>query len=149
MVKRAIIGGVVAGGIGAIIGAATAKKEIKEEMSKVDEYTNMLRRQLDSTPNIELVINVNDISSPTITVSFEDFKSKIRDITTTLNVIIRRNVENNNTDDIDVIKGYSNFTKTRKKLGINPIDPYEKFRIAEQQHQDEVKKENNNGIIAL
>lgn len=157
MVKRAIIGGVVGGGVGAIIGAATAKKEVTEEMSKVDEYANMLRIQLNSTPNLELVINVDDISSPTLKVPFEDCKSKAEKMTAVLNVILKRNEENNENEKAEIVNAYPYLTKTRRKLGIEPIDPFKKQKEEFQQRMQEEREkaarkekwDSIGGLIAL
>lgn len=82
MIGRAVVGGVLAGGVGAVIGASTAKKEIKPSTTY-------------SSTNHFYVINVtiNSLTNPIERLCFfhnEQIASKVASI---LQVIVRRNAE--------------------------------------------------------
>ena len=81
-VGRAIVGGVLAGGAGAIIGGATAKKETKTITHQKDDII---------IHNYIVVVNVNSLSSPIITISLGGDKAKLNEIVGVLNVIINNN----------------------------------------------------------
>jgi len=82
MIGRAIIGGIVAGDIGAVIGGATAKKKInvisKEDDEIIHDYT----------------ININIKSTVSATVDIECYNNKklADDIACLMNMIINRNI---------------------------------------------------------
>ena len=81
-VGRAIVGGVLAGGAGAIIGGTTAKKETKTIAHQKDDII---------IHNYMVVVNVNSLSSPIITISLGGDKAKLNEIVGVLNVIINNN----------------------------------------------------------
>ncbi len=79
MAKRAIVGGVLTGGVGAIVGGATARKEttVTQENDKVvHDYT--------------VVININSLSEPIIRISLGSDGAKVNEIVGLMNVIISR-----------------------------------------------------------
>ena len=80
-VGRAIVGGVLAGGAGAIIGGSTAKKE-----------TTTLVHQKDDTiiHRYAVIVNVNSLSNPIITIPLGADKAKLNEIVGLLNVIIKK-----------------------------------------------------------
>lgn len=126
MIKRAVIGGVVAGGVGAIIGGTTAKKKASSNLSTAEEYVNMMRRHYSSLPDMELTIKFDDLIAPTIKIPFDQFKKKVEDFVDVLNVVIRRNAESNITDDSSVENIKSAFWSTCEKLGFKPTDEFGK-----------------------
>ncbi|MDD3238629.1 MAG: hypothetical protein PHW47_00795 [Lachnospira sp.] len=82
MAKRAIIGGVLTGGVGAVVGGATARKEtsVKQENDKViHDYT--------------VIININSLSEPILKIPLEADGAKVNEIVGLMNVIINRNKE--------------------------------------------------------
>ena len=125
MIKRAIIGGVTAGGVGAVVGAATAKKTITSELSKVDEYRNLIRINTNST-NLALIIKTDDIASPTLKIPFDSFKKKAEDMAASLNAIITHNVNSNDNDDTKVLIEKAKIVSYGSKLGLEPTDPFKK-----------------------
>lgn len=80
MAKRAIVGGALLGGTGAVIGGATAKKgtTVKQEDDKiVHDYT--------------VIININNLSEPVIRIPLGQDGSTVNEIVGLMNVIINRN----------------------------------------------------------
>ncbi|MFR9496232.1 MAG: hypothetical protein SNG69_02205 [Rikenellaceae bacterium] len=87
MLGRAIIGGVLTGGVGAVVGAATAKKKTTTSSPQVNivvkhDYT--------------IQINVNSITEPLIKIHIGANEEKVNEIVSVLNVIISRNGQVNN-----------------------------------------------------
>lgn len=79
MAKRAVVGGVLTGGVGAVIGGATAKKEttVKQENDKViHDYT--------------VIININSLSEPIVKIPLGTDGAKVNEIVGLMNVIISR-----------------------------------------------------------
>lgn len=79
MAKRAIVGGVLTGGVGAVVGGATARKEttVKQENDKViHDYT--------------VIININSLSEPIIKIPLGTDDAKVNEIVGLMNVIISR-----------------------------------------------------------
>lgn len=81
MLGRAVVGGVLTGGLGAVAGAATAKKSIFNDTTS----------QTTTTHEYTLYINVNDLQEPTISLEIGDNTSKVQKIAGVLNIIIERN----------------------------------------------------------
>lgn len=80
MTKRAIVGGVLTGGVGAVVGGATARKEttVKQENDKViHDYT--------------VIININSLSDPIVRIPLGSNGTKVNEIVGLMNVIISRN----------------------------------------------------------
>lgn len=153
MIKRAVIGGVLAGGVGAIIGGATAKKKTSTNQSKVDEYAGIMRNYLSSLPNMELIIKFDDLNVPTIKISFDQYKKAVEDFADVLNVVIRRNADSNVVENsaVEIIK--SAFWSTSEKLGLKPTDENGKTakdRIEEERlEQEKIERENKKNILAF
>lgn len=79
MAKRAIVGGVLTGGVGVVVGGATARKEttVKQENDKViHDYT--------------VIININSLSEPIIKIPLGTDGAKVNEIVGLMNVIISR-----------------------------------------------------------
>ena len=80
MAKRAIVGGVLTGGVGAVVGGATARKEttVKQENDKaIHDYT--------------VIININSLSEPIVKIPLGSDGAKVNEIVGLMNVIISRN----------------------------------------------------------
>ena len=80
MVGRAIVGGVLTGGAGAIIGGSSAKKDtitIQENDKVFHKYT--------------VIINVDSIASPLININLKGDRELTNEIVGLMNVIISRN----------------------------------------------------------
>lgn len=137
LIKRAIIGGVVAGGVGAVIGAATAKKTSTTELSEVDEYRNLIRMNTSSN-NLALIIKTDDVASPTLQIHFDSFKKEAEDLAASLNAIISQNANNNEIDNSKISTEKAKLTSVGKELGINPTDPFKKY---EMEYQRQMQKE--------
>ncbi len=81
MIGRAVVGGVLTGGLGAVAGAATAKKNISDNATS----------QTTTTHKYTLYINVNSIQEPTIALRIGNSVSKAQKLAGVINVIIERN----------------------------------------------------------
>ena len=81
MLGRAVVGGMLTGGLGAVAGAATAKKSIFNDATS----------QTTTTHEYTLYINVNDLQEPTISLEIGDNTSKAQKLAGVLNIIIERN----------------------------------------------------------
>ena len=75
MVKRAVVGGLLFGGAGAVIGGVTAKTASKQDDDKV-------------VHNYTVFINVNSMSNPVISVNVGKDVHKANEIVSLINVII-------------------------------------------------------------
>ncbi|MBQ7420178.1 MAG: hypothetical protein IJV17_05495 [Prevotella sp.] len=124
MIKRAVIGGAVAGGVGAVIGGLTAKRNTRSSFSSAEEYANMMNRYMDSLPDLELTINIDDILSPSIKIPFDQCKRSIETMAETLNVIIRRNAELDIVDNsmIEIVK--SSIFSICRKIELMPANEF-------------------------
>lgn len=80
-IGRAIVGGVLAGGAGAIIGGSTAKKETTTLVHQKDDI--IIHRY-------SVIVNVNSLTNPIITIPLWDDKAKLNEIVGLLNVIIKK-----------------------------------------------------------
>lgn len=79
MATRAIVGGVLTGGVGAMVGGATAKKSTvvnQKNDTLIHDYT--------------VIINVNSLSEPIIRIPLDDDIDMVDDIVGLMNVIISR-----------------------------------------------------------
>lgn len=84
MIGRAVVGGVLTGGIGAIVGGATAKKQtVTEESSSTIEH------------NYKVIVTVNNISHSNEILHIGASESEMNEISSLLQVIINRNEQLN------------------------------------------------------
>lgn len=83
MLGRAVVGGVLTGGLGAVAGAATAKKNISDNATS----------QTTTMHNYTLYINVNNLQEPTIFLNLGNDVSIAQKLAGAVNVIIERNNE--------------------------------------------------------
>lgn len=81
MVGRAVVGGVLTGGLGAVAGAATAKKNVSDNATS----------QTTTTHKYTLYINVNNLQEPTISLNIGNDASTAQKLAGAMNVIIERN----------------------------------------------------------
>ena len=79
MVKRAVIGDVLAGGAGAVIGGATASKTTVTTQGDDKIYHSYT-----------VIINVNSLSDPIIRIPVKDEGRLVNEIIALMNVIINR-----------------------------------------------------------
>lgn len=119
MVKRAIIGGILGGGIGAVIGGATAKTKTTTEDNI---YAGVLNQ-----PLYELRILFDDIITPVIKINFDTNKNMVQEVVNSLDVIVRQNADNNNITDEERISIPFNIKKIADTLNITPQNPYAKY----------------------
>ena len=77
MVGRAIVGGILTGGVGAIIGGATAKKE-----------STVTPTEIRTIHIYNLLVTTNNISNPLITIPFFENASLVQKCMATLKAII-------------------------------------------------------------
>ena len=84
MLGRAIVGGVLTGGVGAVIGAATAKRETTTTASEA-----IIEVKHDYT----IAVNVNSITDPLVKIHIGASEEELNEITGLLNVIIHRNTQ--------------------------------------------------------
>lgn len=139
LVKRAIIGGVLAGGVGAAIGAATAKKTFTQELSDVDHFRNLLRSSIDST-NLEVIIKTDDIESPMVRIRFDSYKKKAEEFAAILNIFIKQNAEptNSGIENSNISTETTHIVTVGRKLGIEPINLGKKWK---EEYQKQMQKE--------
>ena len=79
MAKRAVVGGILLGGTGAVIGGATAKTDtvVNQENDKIiNDYT--------------VIININSLSDPIVRIHLGKDGVKVNEIVGLMNVIINR-----------------------------------------------------------
>lgn len=81
MLGRAVVGGVLTGGLGAVAGAATAKKNISTDATSITTTTH----------DFILYVNVNSLQNPIITIHIGDNIEKSQKLAGLFNVIIERN----------------------------------------------------------
>lgn len=81
MIGRAVVGGVLTGGLGAVAGAATAKKNIATNSTS----------QTTTTHKYKIYINLNSLENSTVTLLIGNNSDKAHKIANILNVIIGRN----------------------------------------------------------
>ena len=84
MLGRTVVGGVLTGGVGAVIGAATAKKNTVTTPSQDNIKTSV-------THDFNIYINLNDLSNPTIIISVGNNTDTAYKIANILNIIVERN----------------------------------------------------------
>lgn len=128
MVKRAIIGGILGGGVGAVIGGATAK-------TKTTTEENMYAAVLNQ-PLYELRIKFDDIINPVIIINFDTNKQMVQEVANSLDVIVRQNADNNNIADEERISIPFNIKNIADTLNITPQNPYAKYN-----------EDNDNGYV--
>ncbi len=85
MIGRAVVGGVLTGGLGAVAGAATAKKNIATNATS----------QTTTTHKYTVYVNVNSLSNPTVTIRIGDDSQKAYKLANLFNVIIAREKQGN------------------------------------------------------
>lgn len=81
MIGRAVVGGVLTGGIGAVAGAATAKKNINTDATS----------QTSTQHQYTIYVNVNSLDNPTVKLLVGDNSEKAYKLAGIFNVIIERN----------------------------------------------------------
>lgn len=86
MLGRAVVGGILTGGVGAVVGAATAKKttEVVEE----GKTTTTVKH------NYRITLTVDDIANPVRVIDCKYHQDKAEQIANVLNVILHRNQDN-------------------------------------------------------
>lgn len=86
MLKRAVVGGVLMGGVGALAGATTARKETISTPSLGQTTTTIEYKH-----KYSLYINIDSISNPTRVIELGEDIQKAQNLANVLNVIIKRN----------------------------------------------------------
>lgn len=86
MVGRAIVGGILSGGVGAVLGAATAKKTT--EVVEVGKSKTITRH------NYRILLTIDDISNPVRIIEFGNYEDIAEKVANVLNVILQRNQGN-------------------------------------------------------
>ena len=82
MLGRTVVGGVLLGGVGALAGASTSKKETT---------TSSLGQSIEEKHDYTLYINVDSLSSPIEKVNFGKNINELQETAAILNIIIKRN----------------------------------------------------------
>ena len=85
MLGRAVVGGVLLGGVGALAGATTAKQNTTTTPTGKTTTTTKTRH------NYVIFINVDDLSNHTRKLNIGDDVEKLNSITNILNIILQRN----------------------------------------------------------
>lgn len=86
MLKRAVVGGVLMGGVGALAGATTARKDTISTPSLGQTTTTIEHKH-----KYSLYINIDSISNPTRVIELGEDMQKAQNLANVLNVIIKRN----------------------------------------------------------
>lgn len=94
MLGRSVAGAVIGGGVGAIIGGSTASKS-------TTSYTS--GETITQEHNYTLYINLNCIISPTLKIKLEDCTDQMNELTTILDVIIKKNEKSDNITEVKEI----------------------------------------------
>lgn len=81
MLGRAAVGGLLTGGLGAVAGAATTKKNISTDSVSTTKTTH----------NYVMYININNLQDPVITLRIGNMSGKAQKLASILNIIIERN----------------------------------------------------------
>lgn len=81
MLGRAVVGGVLMGGLGAVAGAATASKNIKSDATGLTKTKH----------NYTFYINVNSLQQPTVSLSVGSNTDRAQELAGVLNIILQRN----------------------------------------------------------
>lgn len=81
MLGRAVVGGVLMGGLGAVAGAATASKNIKSDATGLTKTKH----------NYTFYINVNSLQQPTVSLSVGSDTDRAQELAGVLNIILQRN----------------------------------------------------------
>ena len=84
MLGRAVVGGVLTGGLGAVAGAATAKKNL----------TSNSTSETITTHDYIIFVNINSLSNPTVSLNIGSDQYKANKIINLLNVIVEQNKKN-------------------------------------------------------
>ena len=84
MIGRAVVGGVLTGGIGAVIGATTAKKNTVTTPMQDNVVASV-------THDFKIYVNLNDLSNPTIIICVGRNTDTAYQIANILNIIVERN----------------------------------------------------------
>lgn len=86
MLGRAIVGGVLTGGVGAVVGAATAKKTttVVEE----GKTTTTVKH------NYRITLTIDDMANPVRVIDFTYHRDKAEQVANVLNIIMHRNQGN-------------------------------------------------------
>lgn len=84
MLGRAVVGGVLLGGVGALAGATTAKKETVSIPSSGQTTTTIKHKY-------SLYLNIDSISNPTRVIELGADTQKAQNLANVINVIIQRN----------------------------------------------------------
>ena len=84
MIGRAVVGGVLTGGIGAVIGATTAKKNTVTTPVQDNVVASV-------THDFKIYVNLNDLSNPTIIICVGRNTDTAYQIANILNIIVERN----------------------------------------------------------
>lgn len=116
VLKRAVIGGALAGGVGAVIGGATAKSTSKQEPN----FFDYLKYQ----PNLELRINVDDILSPLLTIPFDKFNDNANEVASVLNVILKRNADSQDQEESVLLARSLKLEEFGNSMGIPPYNAF-------------------------
>jgi hypothetical protein len=85
MLGRAVVGGVLLGGVGALAGATTAKQNTTTTPTGKTTTTTKTRH------NYVIFINVDDLNNHTRKLNIGDDAEKLNNITNVLNIILQRN----------------------------------------------------------
>lgn len=81
MIGRGLVGKMIGGNVGAAIGAMSAEDELDYETEYESEVEN----------DYKVYVNIDSISTPTVTIEIGENEDDAYEITNLLNVIIRRN----------------------------------------------------------
>lgn len=81
MIGRAVVGGVLLGGAGAVIGGATAKKDSNTSISQSSHTIH----------NYEIIITINSLSMPSLKLEIGYNQDAMQKISSILSIIIERN----------------------------------------------------------
>lgn len=85
MLGRAIVGGVLTGGVGAVVGAATAKKTTK--VVEEGKTTTTVKH------NYRITLTIDDMANPVRVIDCKYHQDKAEQIANVLNIIMHRNQE--------------------------------------------------------
>lgn len=137
MIGRSIAGGIIAGGAGAVIGGTTAPK------TTITDFGGSFSTST-TTHDYNVIININSISTPTITLNFKEDETAYNSFIAILNVILNSYTNKIKAEGENAIssigESYANIEAKKKKLELEEKAKKRKEKAKEEEEELEDKE---------